>query len=170
MMLESGVDMDLFDAAAQGHLEVVRLPLEFRAGFGYHIDDALEDGRTPLIVAAAAGHAEVVGLLLEFGADPEQAAHAAMGTTALIEAAERGHVEVARFLLEFGADSNHPRADGATCLLMAAQNGHLDMVHLLLESGADRDRGVRSGCHFLTPWIVASLNGHCEVASLLLMV
>ena len=79
-------------AAANGHLEVVRLLLE--AGADKNAADARGDNA--LITAALYGQLEVVRLLLEAGADKNAAM--ANGTTALMLAAENGHLEVVRLL------------------------------------------------------------------------
>ena len=47
---------------------------------------------------------------------------------------------------------------------MAWQEGHLDIVLLLLEANADKDKAANNG---ETPLVMASQNGHVEVARLL---
>jgi len=58
----------LHDAAAGGHLGIVRRLME--AGAAACVNVADHDGETPLHTGARGGHAEIVTLLLAAGADP----------------------------------------------------------------------------------------------------
>ena len=59
----------LYIAAAEGHLEVVRLLVESGANKDQSKTD---DGATPGFIAAAEGHLEVVRVLVESGANKDQ--------------------------------------------------------------------------------------------------
>ena len=95
----------LYIAAAEGHLEVVRLLVES----GANKDQGKTDtGSTPLHIAAAEGHLEVVRLLVESGANKDQS-KTDDGATPLFIAAAEGHLEVVRVLVESGANKTRVR-------------------------------------------------------------
>ena len=86
---------DLFNAAGQGNLEVVRALV---TELGANVDQATQDGATPLCVAAQEGHLTVVrALVAELGANVDQAMQD--GTTPLFIAAHKGQLEVVRALV-----------------------------------------------------------------------
>lgn len=60
----------LSEAAVQGHVEVVRFLLDWKAPVGTDPNAQGSDGRSSLHRAAFQGHVEVVKLLLERGSDP----------------------------------------------------------------------------------------------------
>jgi alpha-tubulin suppressor-like RCC1 family protein len=70
-------------------------------GDGAAVDQAYNDGKTPLWMAARYGHEAVVGQLLEAGAAVDQADND--GTTPLYIAARHGHDAVVAMLREAGA-------------------------------------------------------------------
>ncbi|KAJ3293897.1 hypothetical protein HK104_004126 [Borealophlyctis nickersoniae] len=134
-------------ATKSGHVEVVRLLLEFGA-------DVHAGGDAALRAASPRGHHEVVRLLLENGANVH-----AKDDSALRGASQRGHFEVVRLLLEHGANV-HAKNDCA--LRQASQNGHLKVVRPLLENGANVHAKDDSAlCQ-------ASLKGHLKVVRSLL--
>src|SRR5579872_4706809 len=109
-------------AAAQGHLDAVRLLLER----GAHVD------------------ATLVKLLLEAGADVNAAD--SKGDTPLLKAAWLGvPLEVVSLLLERGAEVNAQNAGGQTALMLAAGWSSDDIVQLLLEHGADHAMADKKG-------------------------
>ena len=69
---------------------------------GASIDQASNNGCTPLYVASSQGHLEVVRELVRGGASINQASND--GRTSLFIASSQGHVEVVRELLTAGAD------------------------------------------------------------------
>lgn len=86
----------------------------------------------------------------------------------LFDAIERHDSSRVAMLLSSGADPNahHPGQPSWVPLKAAAEDGVLGAVVLLLRYGAKPDGGQEpSGA---TPLIVAALNGHAEVARLLL--
>ena len=89
--------------------------------------------------AAAEGHAEVVKLLLARGADP------ALSSTASTKPERRP-------------------PGGMTALLFAARQGKLDAARALLDGGADVNQ---AGADTTSPLLIAVVNGHYDVASLL---
>jgi len=109
----------LLQASHRGLTVVVKALLEKHAanGKGGYLDDASDDGITPLIAAASEGHLEVVQLLV--GAKASIDAKDKDQTTPLMAAAARGHLDVAKELLTAGAAVNEQNADGHTALMFA---------------------------------------------------
>jgi hypothetical protein len=93
-------------------------------------------------------------------------------TGALVLAAKRGDAETVKQLLDEGVDINgrgpYPNLSALHC---AAGGGHIHTVQLLLDRGAFVDGGHRyvdqadTSC---TPLFLAVINGHAEIADLLL--
>lgn len=83
----------LLAAARSGDAAAVRRLASEAPG---RLDDAGEDGRTPLMLAASAGAEEAVALLLELGADA--ARRDGQGRTAADLAFENGHADLGQRL------------------------------------------------------------------------
>ncbi|XP_071954118.1 ankyrin repeat domain-containing protein 17-like [Antedon mediterranea] len=150
----------LMEAASGGHVDVVRLLIEY----GAHVNSKSQTGNTALMYACSGGHEDVVQVLLEHGANIED--HNENGHTPLMEAASCGHVEVARLLLMRGAGINtHSNEFKESALTLACYKGHLEMVKFLLEAGADHEHKTDE---MHTALMEASMDGHVEVAQLLL--
>jgi hypothetical protein len=90
----------LIQAVAHGMTDVARcLVREFKDD----VDQADEQGMTPLFIAAQLNNLEMVQCLVtDLGANVDQAAH--VRSTPLMIAAERMHHKVVRYLLKHGAD------------------------------------------------------------------
>ena len=125
---------DLFNAAGQGNLEVVRALV---TELGANVDQATQTGATPLGVAAQEGHLTVVcALVAELGANVDQAMQD--GATPLYIAAQKGHFKVVRALVkELGANVDQAKSSGETPLYVAAQEGHDQIAKWLARHGAD---------------------------------
>lgn len=100
------------------------------------LDQAGENGRTPLMVASAAGRLEVVKVLLKKGANPQACGFRLM--TPIHEACSNGQVEVAKCLIDLRAELNSVSSDGLTPLMCAAAWGYTNVVQLLLNKGANK--------------------------------
>ncbi len=96
------------------------------------INQANENGATPLLMAAQNGHVDVVNALLaKEGIELNKALPA--GETPLYMAAENGHVEVVNALLaKEGIDLNKADQFGITPLIIATTNGHVEVIKVLL--------------------------------------
>ena len=125
-------------AAKRGHLEVVRLILNWNADTERV---SLVRVKTALKFASKYGYINIVQCLVEYGTDVGAL------TSALYHTIEGNRVEVAAYLLDNGADYN---VVGATILaarpvyestpwIYACSRGSLEMVQLLLDRGADPD-------------------------------
>jgi ankyrin repeat protein len=131
------------------------------------------EGETVLMLTAYTGNPDAVKLLLDRGADAN--AQQFRGQTALMWAAAEGHADVVRLLLARGADpglsstastkAERRPPGGMTALLFAARQGKLQAARALLDGGADIDQ---SGADTTSPLLIAIVNGHYELASLLI--
>ena len=141
VLIEKGADLyhkdtkqvsTLLQASHRGLTEVVQLLLNAhasRGNGGTFLDDASDEGVTPLIAASSEGHDMVVSLLLKAGANVN--AKDKDGTCALMAAAARGHLPIVKILITNGANVNEQNQDGHSAL-MFAYNGK-NQVHTLLE-------------------------------------
>ena len=172
----------LLGACEHGHLEIMRLLLEYVDGSrcAAVLDCALARrhaqivrllsgagckdgyGNTALIRASTEDQVETVAVLLEAGTDLDE--RNSYGNTALIRASNNNRIESARLLLRAGADKDSSNISGRTALICAAAKGHLDIACLLVEAGADKDMRDASG---QTALLHASNNGHDEIVRLL---
>lgn len=131
-LLDKGVDVNTkfrYDATAlsyaadRGHLEVVKLLLERKAGV--NVKDTFY-GATPLIWAAQKGHAEVVRALLEHGAEGKE--------DALMIGASAGQLALVKVVLD---QIGELRAETLSNAYAAAERGkHAEIVALLKTAGA----------------------------------
>lgn len=139
LLLQAGVDANaadpvrrvsaLHNAAAQGHLEVMKKLL----AQGGQPDAADWRGTTPLIAAAYYGQLEAARLLLQRGAAVNHVSQE--GMTALVAAVYSGKDAMVELLLAHGALSALPR-DGAQPLAVAQRAGRGAMVAALQRAAA----------------------------------
>ena len=123
-------DTPLHKAAKHGHLDVVKMLVDYAANTEATTSDL---GLTALHFAAAEGHVAVVNLLLQNGASPY--AGAKNGTKPLQLAVDGDHKDVVRALLDFdykrlGFNANNTEMAGL--IETAAKNGQDAVVHTLL--------------------------------------
>jgi ankyrin repeat protein len=179
LLLDAGADIQLTNRTGAKPLYLAALN-----GDGAIIERLLEagedanavltaEGETVLMLTAHTGNAAAVELLLQRGAEVN--AQQLRGQTALMWAAAEGHTTVVETLLEHGADSaltsvasTRPERrppGGMTALLFATRQGKLDTVRALLDGGANVDQ---AGADNTSPLLISIVNGHYELASLLL--
>jgi len=131
-----------------------------------YLNDASDDGVSPLIAASSEGHVAAVQFLLAAGASPDSKDQDE--TTALMAASARGHLDVVKILLEGGAKINEQNRDGHTAL-MFAYNGK-NQVETLWERfrqfSAEAEAGADDGGtgHL----IKEALDSHVALVDLLL--
>jgi ankyrin repeat protein len=134
LLLESGVPLDLFAAAATGRVEDVDREI---AANPSALNDYTYDGWTPLHLASFFGRHTVAERLLDAGADPCAVSRNSLRNTPLHAALAGSHTDVGILLISRGGDVNATDAGRHTPLHIAAENGLIDAVKALIDSGAD---------------------------------
>ncbi|MCA9136825.1 MAG: ankyrin repeat domain-containing protein [Planctomycetales bacterium] len=201
LVIDAGFDVKqhghawIATAASQGKPRVVELllaagacPNHFESGYGWTLDNAINEGRTevvkllvdagadpvnpsqkgepsPISLAAQNGKLELVDFLLQAGADPN--IQSDNGFDALMEASRvkgAAQPEIVRRLLSAGADYFHASKVGWTALMCAAQFGSSDVIQVLVEHGADVNWVTEAG----TALTSAAKNNRADNAKLLL--
>jgi serine/threonine-protein phosphatase 6 regulatory ankyrin repeat subunit B len=112
----------LLQASHRGLTEICRKLIDKNAAStdpaaATYLDEANEEGITPLIAAASEGHSEIAKLLIAAKANVN--AKDKDGTSALMAAAARGHIDVVKLMVEAGASVNEQNVDGHTALMFA---------------------------------------------------
>ena len=158
VLLAADPEMDVFDAAALGHLDRLRERLEEDpAG----VSALATDGFTALHLAAFFGKPEAARALVAAGASSATVGTNDLANQPLHAAAAGRHVEVCRLLLAAGADVDAVQHGGFTPLHQAADQGDVEMVELFLSAGADPGTRLPDG---RTPADLAEARGHGDVA------
>ena len=143
VLLTSGLELSIFEAAATGQIERVRALIKKDASLTNAFSP---DGFTPLGLSVFFGHRETAETLLGAGAEVNTPSRESMKVTPLHSAAAARQVEIARVLIAHGANVNATQADsGFTPLHEAALNGNLEFARLLLEHGADVNAKMKDG-------------------------
>jgi uncharacterized protein len=161
LLVAQGLDLELHEAAATGHLGRVKLLVE---KYPSHAQSFSPDGFPVLALAAFMGHLEVVEYLFSKGADVNAVAANGTGYNAITASVTGGHTKVVAWLLNHGANVNYRYGPGYTPLLSAAANGHLEIVKLLVDHGADLHAKSDDGKTALS---LAQERGHTAVADFL---
>ena len=134
LLLEKGVDLDIFGACMAGDDQRVA---ELIKDDPQLIKSYSHDGWTPLHLACFFNQPATAEALILRGADV-QARSRNLARNAPLHAAAAGHSrEAVRILLEHGAEVNAKQEAGWTALHSASQNGDVEMVRLLIAGGAN---------------------------------
>jgi ankyrin repeat protein len=141
-LLASGVELNIFEAAATGQTERVR---ELADQDPALVNAHAPDGFTPLGLAAFFGHAETVAALLAAGADVNLASRETMKMSPLGSALAVQRNDIARTLIAAGADVNAKADNDVRPLHTAAARGNLEAAALLLDHGADINAASKDG-------------------------
>lgn len=176
LLIEKGADIyhkddkqvtTLLQASHRGQSAIVKALLE-KNSKGDFVDEASEDGITPLTAASSEGNVDSVKLLI--GAKANVDAKDKDQTNPLMAAAARGHLDVVTALLEAGASVNEQNSDGHTAL-MFAYNGK-NQVETLWERFnqfvADAENGGEEEDQGTGPVIREALDNHTALVDLLL--
>ena len=141
-LLDSGVQLNVFEAAATGQTDRVRALIEHDPAL---VDSYSPDGFAPLSLAAFFGHPDTVDALLAAGAEVNAPSRETMKLTPLASALATGHNQIARTLIEHGAQVNAKGASDVTPLHTAAARGNIEAATMLLEHGADINATTTDG-------------------------
>ena len=141
-LLASGVELNIFEAAATGQTARVRALIEEDPAL---VNSYSPDGFAPLSLAAFFGHEETVDVLLAAGAEVSAPSRETMKLTPLASALATGHNQIARTLIEPGAHVNAQGDSDVTPLHTAAARGNIEAATLLLEHGADLNATTTDG-------------------------
>jgi RNA polymerase sigma factor (sigma-70 family) len=140
LLLNSGVQPDIYEAAAIGRTKLVEKLVSKAPGL---VNSYSPEGFTPLALAAHFGHAQTVGFLLSHGADINAISQNELQVTPLHACLYGRRLDVAKLLVESGADvtikrggNQAPRA-GWTALHYSAGYGFVELIDPLLRHGAD---------------------------------
>ena len=158
-LLAADPDMDVFDAAALGHIDRLRHRLEEDPARATAFSG---DGFTALHLAAFFGKVEAARVLLEAGASVDTYGHNDLANQPLHAAAAGRHHEVCRILVAAGADVSATQHGGFTPLHEAAQSGDVELAELFLSAGADPLARTAAGT---TAIDVAVAAGHSDLAA-----
>lgn len=141
-LLASGVELNIFEAAATGWTERVNELIKQDASLANAYSP---DGFTLLGLATFFGHAETVDALLSAGAEVNAASRETMKLTPLASAMAVGRNDIARTLIDRGANVNAKAENNHTPLHTAAARGNIESATLLLDHGADMDAATKDG-------------------------
>uniref|UniRef100_A0A0D9VWB1 Uncharacterized protein n=1 Tax=Leersia perrieri TaxID=77586 RepID=A0A0D9VWB1_9ORYZ len=153
---EEGVGM-LQLAASQGHMEICKYLVDT---LKVDVDDADDEGKTPLLKAVHSGHQGIAKYLLDHGANPDQAMRC--GLAPLHSAARLRDCESVKQLLAKGAYVDPVRTHG-TPLHLAALEGQDGTMKILLDHNADFNKIVNG----ITPLLLATRSASAKCMELL---
>lgn len=162
VLLGSGIELNIFEAAATGQAKRVSALIKRDASL---LNAFSSDGFMPLGLAVFFGHPESVEVLLAAGAEVNVVTREKMKVTPLHSAAAARRAGIARMLIAHGANVNAAQEEsGFTPLHEAALNGDIEFVTLLLDHGANIDARTKDG---KTPLAYALSGGQIETAEFL---
>jgi len=161
MMLEKGVELDIFAACMAGADERV---VELVSRQHDLTNSYSPDGWTPLHLAGFFNHPALTEALLTYGADVHARSQNSMANAPIHAAAAGRSRESVRILLEHGADASARQAGGWTPLHAASQSGDVELVRLLIASGADLQARADNNQNALD---LAMTGGHQAVVEVL---
>ncbi|HEU4387619.1 MAG TPA: ankyrin repeat domain-containing protein [Blastocatellia bacterium] len=161
-ILATGVQLNIFEAAATGQTERVKTLIKQDVSL---VNAFSPDGFMPLGLAVFFGHGDTVEALLAAGAEVNTASRESMKVTPLHSAAAARQTAIAKVLIDHGADVNSSQAEsGFTPLHEAALNGDIELARLLLERGAKINAKMTDG---KTPLVFALESRQSEMAKFL---
>ena len=144
--IESGKDVDtprdlfnhtaLMIAAAEGHLNVVKLLLKAKANVN------LEGGkeyhpRTALMAAVSVGHIKVTKHLINAKADVNQKVKDNTALQWMMERKNKNKADILKELIRGGANINLPFEHGSTILIQLIKAGEVEALRVLLKHKPD---------------------------------
>lgn len=160
-LLASGVELNIFEAAATGQTQRVNELIESDASLA---NAYATDGFTVLGLATFFGHAETVDALLAAGAEVNAAYRETMKLTPLGSAIAVGRTDIARTLIDHGANVNAKAENDLTPLHTATARGNIESATLLLDHGAEINATTKDG---KTPSDYANERNHPDMVEFL---
>jgi len=142
VLLDAGVELNIFEAAATGQTERVRALIKDSPEL---VNSFSPDGFSPLSLSVFFGHPETVDALLAAGAEVNAPSRETMKLTPLASAMATAQNEIARTLIQHGANVNAKAESDLTPLHTAAARGNIEAATLLPEHGADIDATTTDG-------------------------
>ena len=161
MLLVSGAELDIFDAAAVGQAGCITALLKEDAA---RVNSYASDGWTPLHLAAFFGHAEAAEILLAHGANLQSLSRNSTANTPLHAAVASRKTDLVKLLLASRANVNAQAGNGWRPLHLAVHRGDKELTRILLAAGAEANAKNGEGQSALT---IALEKSHEEVADLL---
>ena len=161
LLLERGVELDIFGAAMAGREERLSELMERDRGL---VNTYSTDGWTPLHLASFFGNLACARILVDHGADVNARSRGAMQNMPLHAAASSRSREIVELLADHGADVNARQHGGWTPLHAAALNGDIETARILIAHGADTKARADNQQNALD---LALTRGHQNVVDLL---
>lgn len=141
-LLASGVQLNIFEAAATGQTDRVRTLIEEDPAL---VNSYSPDGFAPLSLAVFFGHPQTVDALLAAGAEVNAPSRETMKLTPLASAMATAQNQIARTLIAHGANVNARGDNDVTPLHTAAARGNIEAATFLLDHGADINATTKDG-------------------------
>ena len=160
MLVLSAADVRLFDAVQRRDEKAVLGLLSS----GAKVNEARDDGSTPLAWAVNRDDSEITAALLRAGANVNAADE--NGETPLLLDDANGNLEIARHIIYAGADVHAKSWNGHTPLISATSAGNIELVRLLLDKGAAVN--IAESRMSQTPLMFAIADGRSDISKLLI--
>jgi ankyrin repeat protein len=132
LLISSGVEPNIFEAAATGRIARVRELLKQNPEL---VQAFSPDGWTALHLNF--NNLEMAKLLIDSGADLNLNSKNKLNATPLQGAAANNWIDIAKLYLSRGANVNCRSEEGGSPLHEAAGNGFVEFARLLIDNGAD---------------------------------
>jgi len=159
LLIASGVEPDIFEAAATGRIARVKDLLKQDPSL---IHAWSSDGWTALHLNF--NNLEMARLLIDRGADLNLNSKNKLNATPLQGAAANNWIELAKLYLSRGANVNCRSEDGGSPLHEAAGNGFVEFAQLLIDNGVDVNQRDDNG---KTPLTIALQYKKADIEKLL---
>lgn len=148
---------EFVDAVEKGDTETVKSLAQY-----VDLNEADNDGRSPVHVAALEGHIEIVRFFIAQHVDLNKADKD--GQTPVLIAEREGHTEIVKLLAKHNVDLNKADKYGCTPVHIAAAEGHIEIVRFLAAQKVDLNQSNKNRC---TPVYAAAQHGHTEIVKFL---
>ena len=157
------VDRSLAQASHGGHLNIVKLLLQYGARVNLTVNDPSDRTTTALGMTCSEGHLSMAEFLIENGADID--GNHSLDLPPLHNAASRDRTDIVDLLLKKGANVNARDSIGGTACHMAAAGGAIKSAIRLLDAGCDLELMDDNG---MTALHLAANSGNLQIIQILL--